>query len=151
MKKNNDQEIRHENNIVKLNEENEKIAKENEERDFKKYCAFYWKRKSNEEENKKRKKENNKKQKEKVERLMEIEKLNEKRRNNILQKIKTMDIKKGNLEKNKYEKILERKQLREQRFTSCLAKRKDMLIEEDERRKRQIWGSGHESDKLYTR
>ena len=53
MKKNNDQEIRHENNIVKLNEENEKIAKKNEERDFKKYCAFYWQRKNKEEENKK--------------------------------------------------------------------------------------------------
>ena len=73
-KKNNEQLIRHENNIVKLNIENEKIAKVNEERDFKKYCAFYWQRKMKEKENKKRIKQNNNKLQEKFERLIELEK-----------------------------------------------------------------------------
>jgi hypothetical protein len=134
-KKNNEQLIRHENNIVKLNIENEKIAKVNEERDFKKYCAFYWQRKMKEKENKKRIKQNNNKLQEKVERLIELEKLNEKRRDNILQKIKNMDIRKEQFEKSRYEKLLENKKLREQRFESCAAKRKDMLLEESERRK----------------
>lgn len=72
---------------------------------------------------------------EKAERLMELEKQNEKRRNDILNKIKTMDSKKEIFEKNKYEKIMENKKLREKRFCSCAAKRKDLLIEESERRK----------------
>lgn len=72
---------------------------------------------------------------EKAERLMELEKQNEKRRNDILNKIKTMDSKKEIFEKNKYERILENKKLREQRFASCLKNRKEMLVEENERRK----------------
>lgn len=58
-----------------------------------------------------------------------------KKRNDILNKIKTMDSKKEIFEKNKYEKILENKKLREQRFASCLKNRKEMLVEENERRK----------------
>lgn len=72
---------------------------------------------------------------EKAERLMELEKQNEKRRNDILNKIKTMDSKKEIFEKNKYERILENKKLREQRFASCLKNRKEILVEENERRK----------------
>jgi len=72
---------------------------------------------------------------EKAERLVELEKQNEKKRNDILNKIKTMDSKKEIFEKNKYEKILENKKLREQRFASCLKNRKELLVEEDERRK----------------
>lgn len=72
---------------------------------------------------------------EKAERLMELEKQNEKRRNDILNKIKTMDSKKEIFEKNKYERILENKKLREQRFASYLKNRKEILVEENERRK----------------
>ncbi len=53
-KKNSDQEIRHENNLIKINEENEKLSKVNEEKEFKKYCAFYWQRKTKEKENSKK-------------------------------------------------------------------------------------------------
>jgi len=66
---------------------------------------------------------------------VELEKQNEKKRNDILNKIKTMDSKKEIFEKNKYEKILENKKLREQRFASCLKNRKELLVEENERRK----------------
>ena len=54
---NTDQEIRHENNLIKLNLENEKISKENEKKSFKKYISFFWQRKTKEDELKKRKKE----------------------------------------------------------------------------------------------
>jgi len=135
IKKNSDQELRHENNIVKLNEENEKIVKENEEKDFKKYCAFYWQRKIKEKENTKRIKENNNKLQEKAEKLIELEKIDQKRRDDLLKRIKNMDIKKAIFEKNKFDRILENKKLREQRFNSCAEKRKDLLIEESERRK----------------
>ena len=41
------QEIRHEHNIMKLNLENEKINKKNDEKNFKKYVSFFWQRKAN--------------------------------------------------------------------------------------------------------
>ena len=72
---------------------------------------------------------------EKAERLLELEKQNEKKRNDILNKIKTMDSKKEIFEKNRYERILENKKLREQRFASCLKNKKEILVEENERRK----------------
>lgn len=134
-KKNSDQLIRHENNIIKLNEENEKIAKVNEEREFKKYVAFYWQRKLKEKEYKKRKKENNNKLQEKAEKLIELEKMNEKKRDELMKKIKNMDLKKAIFEKNRINKLLENKKLREQRFCSCAERRKDLLLEESERRK----------------
>lgn len=72
---------------------------------------------------------------EKEEKLIELERLNEKKRDDLLKKIKNMDVRKEIFEKNKYEKIIENKKLREQRFCSCEQKRKDLLIEESERRK----------------
>ena len=45
-KLNTDEEIRHENNLLKLNEENEKNMIKNKEKTFKKFCSFYWIRKN---------------------------------------------------------------------------------------------------------
>ena len=107
-KKNSDQLNRHANNLLKLNEENEKIVKINEQRDFKKYIAFFWQRKLKEKENKKRKKEHSHKLQEKAEKLKEIEILNEKKRDELLKRIKSMDLRKELLEKKKmlkYQKI----------------------------------------------
>ena len=134
-KKNSDQEIRHENNIIKLIEENEKLAKVNEEKEFKKYCAFYWQRKTKEKENSKKIKLSNSKLLEKAEKLQELEKMEQQKRDKLLKKIKNMDLRKAVFEKNKLEKILASKKLREKRFCSCVAKKKDMLLEENERRK----------------
>ena len=100
-KKNSDQLNRHANNLLKLNEENEKIVKINEQRDFKKYIAFFWQRKLKEKENKKRKKEHSHKLQEKAEKLKEIEILNEKKRDELLKRIKSMDLRKELLEKKK--------------------------------------------------
>jgi hypothetical protein len=44
--------------------------------------------------------------------LIEIEKLNEKKRDDLLKKIKNMDLRKELFEKNKNGKILENKKLR---------------------------------------
>ena len=134
-KKNSDQLNRHANNLLKLNEENEKIVKINEQRDFKKYIAFFWQRKLKEKENKKRKKEHSHKLQEKAEKLKEIEILNEKKRDELLKRIKSMDLRKELLEKKKNVKISENKKLREKRFCLCDEKRKDLHIEESERRK----------------
>ena len=58
-----------------------------------------------------------------------------KKRDDLLKRIKNMDIRKEINEKNKYSKILDNKKLREQRFCSCEKKRESMLLEESERRK----------------
>ena len=135
VKKNSDQEIRHEINIIKLNEENEKLAKVNEEKEFKKYCAFYWQRKTKEKENSRKIKQSNNKLQEKAEKLQELEKMEQQKRDNLLKKIKSMDYRKTLFEKTKLDKLLETKKLREQRFCSCEANRKALLLEENERRK----------------
>ena len=79
-KKNLETEKRHINNVIKLNDERERIAKENEEKGFQKYIGFYWLRKAQERELRRRTKAKNTKLKEKAERLEEIEKENEKKK-----------------------------------------------------------------------
>ena len=47
-KKNLETEKRHENNVIKLNIEKERLAKETEEKEFKKYISFYFLRRAQE-------------------------------------------------------------------------------------------------------
>ena len=135
IKMNNDEEIRHEKNLVKLNEENEKSLKINKERAFKKYCSFYWIRKNKFTEFNKKRKEFNDKLLQKEENLINFEKMNDIKRANILKKIKNMNERKKQKEKTKLKKILDSKRIREKRFSSCEKRRKQLLIEESERRK----------------
>jgi hypothetical protein len=65
-KKNLETVKRHENNVIQLNIENEKLAKETEEKEFKKYIAFYWLRKAQEKALRQKTKEKNNKLKEKM-------------------------------------------------------------------------------------
>ena len=129
------QEIRHEKNILKLNKENDKISKKNEEKYFKKYVSFYWQRKSKERELKRKKKEITDKLSEKNEKILLLEKSNEKKRNNLLKKIQAWDSRKKEYEKSKTKRIEDSKIKRELRFKSCAKKRNAFLLEESERRK----------------
>ena len=128
-----DEEIRHENNLLKLNIENKKISKENEKKYFKKYVSFYWQRKKKENELKKRKKEIIDKLSEKNEKIFLLEKMNEIKRKDILKKIQTWDLRKKEGEKIKSKKFLDSKKKRELRFKSCEQKRNEFLLEESER------------------
>ena len=130
-----DEEIRHENNLLKLNIENKKISKENEKKYFKKYVSFYWQRKKKENELKKRKKEIIDKLSEKNEKIFLLEKMNEIKRKDILKKIQTWDLPKKEGEKIKSKKFLDSKKKRELRFKSCEQKRNEFLLEESERRR----------------
>ena len=130
-----EQEKRHENNIMKLNLENEKIIKKNDEKNFKKYVSFFWQRRAKEKRLNQKKKKFYDKIFEKNEKIMLLEQLNEKRRSNILKKIKSMDFRKKKKEQNKLKKILDYKLKREQRFSSCIERRKELMEEETERRK----------------
>lgn len=129
------QEIRHEHNIMRLNLENEKINKKNNEKNFKKYVSFFWQRKAKEKRLKQKKEQIYNKLQEKNEKIMLLEQLNDKRRKGILRKIKSMDLRKKQKEQNKLKKILDSKTKREQRFSSCIERRKEFMEVESERRK----------------
>ena len=79
-------EKRHENNVVKLNIEKEKLAKETEEKEFKKYISFYFLRRAQENALKQKNKEKKTKMREKNERIEELERLNKERENVLLKK-----------------------------------------------------------------
>jgi len=128
------QEIRHEKNVVKLNIKNEKISRENKKKTFKKYVSFYWQKKLVEKELQRKKKEIVNKLNEKSERLIMLEKINEKKRDNIIKKLNTWDKRKKEKQRDIKLKILDIKKLREKRFSSCAEKRKGFLVEESERR-----------------
>ena len=131
---NTDQEIRHEKNVVKLNIKNEKISRENKKKTFKRYVSFYWQKKLVEKELQSKKKEIVNKLNEKSERLIMLEKINEKKRDNIIKKLNTWDKRKKEKQHDIKLKILDIKKLREKRFSSCAEKRKGFLVEESERR-----------------
>ena len=131
---NTEQEIRHEKNVVKLNIKNEKISRENKKKTFKKYVSFYWQKKLVEKELQSKKKEIVNKLNEKSERLIMLEKINEKKRDNIIKKLNTWDKRKKEKQRDIKLKILDIKKLREKRFSSCAEKRKEFLVEESERR-----------------
>ena len=131
---NTEQEIRHEKNVVKLNIKNEKISRENKKKTFKKYVSFYWQKKLVEKELQSKKKEIVNKLNEKSERLIMLEKINEKKRDNIIKKLNTWDKRKKEKQHDIKLKILDIKKLREKRFSSCAEKRKGFLVEESERR-----------------
>ena len=78
--KNFNAEERHEKNLIKLHIENEKIAKENEEKEFKKYISFYFLRKAQETKLKQKRNKKISKLKEKTERIEELEKELEKKK-----------------------------------------------------------------------
>ena len=120
---------------MRLNLENEKINKKNNEKNFKKYVSFFWQRKAKEKRLKQKKEQIYNKLQEKSEKIMLLEQLNDKRRKGILRKIKSMDLRKKQKEQNKLKKILDSKTKREQRFSSCIERRKEFMEEESERRK----------------
>ena len=88
-------EKRHENNVIKLNIEREKLAKETEEKEFKKYISFYFLRRAQENALKQKKKEKRTKMKEKNDRMEELERLNKERENNLIKKMMKKEAIKG--------------------------------------------------------
>ena len=81
-KKNLETEIRHENNMKNLNILREKLSKETEEKEFKKYISFYFLRRAQENElkqKKKRKKDKNERKKRKNGRIGKNEQRTRKR------------------------------------------------------------------------
>ena len=132
-KKNLDAEKRHENNIKKVNEENVKLAKETEQKEFKKYISFYWLRKAQEKAIALKKKEKKNKLKEKSERIEEIEKENEQKGKELIAKIRKREALKLKFEKEKKIKLKEEIKIREEKMRRCNTQRIELLKEQEER------------------
>jgi hypothetical protein len=119
---------------VKLNEENERLAKETEEKEFQKYISFYWLRKAQERALKKRLKAKNEKLKERTERIEELEKINEKKGKVITDKIRKREEIKEKYDNEKKEKLLMEKDKREEKMRRCNTQKVEILKEQNERR-----------------
>lgn len=120
--------------MSKVNEDNEKMAKENEDRIFRKYVGFYWQKKANEKSVSTKNKSRNNRLREKEERLEELDKENEVKRKNIIKKLQNMEKKKNEYEKEKNEKIMKDKQVRQEKMEKCRTNLDALLTEEYERR-----------------
>ena len=119
---------------MKLNEENERLAKETEEKEFQKYISFYWLRKAQERGLKKKLKEKKDKLKERTERIEELEKINEKKGKVITDKIRKREAIKEKYDNEKKEKLLMEKDKREERLRRCNTQKMEILKEQNERR-----------------
>ena len=110
------------------------MAKETEEKEFKKYIAFYWLRKAQEKALRQKTKEKNNKLKEKTERIEELEKENEKKSKNLLAKIRKREAIKEKYDKQKKDKLEEEMKAREEKMRRCNTQKIELLKEQNERR-----------------
>ena len=133
-RKNLETEKRHINNVIKLKDERERMAKENEEKGFQIYIGFYWLRKAQERELRRRTKAKNTKLKEKAERLEELEKENEKKNKDLMAKIRRREAAKEKYDKERKEKLKLETLEREERMRRCNTQKKEIRKEEYERR-----------------
>ena len=134
-KKNQNSEIRHEKNVIEVNKENQRLAQETEEKEFKKYITYYFLKKGQAQTLSKKKKERGNKLQEKAEKLEELDRKNEERRKQIVRKMQKMDKKREEFMKSKEEKILEEKKKRAEKTKSVHLRLNEMELEEFERRK----------------
>ena len=135
IKKNKASEKRHERNIIKVKNDNEKLEKETQEREFKKYITYYFLKKSQSQSLSKKKKDSNNKLQEKAEKLEELEKKNEENRKNLIYKMQRMDKKRADYKKIKEEKLIEDKIRRDEKKRNIKNRLDEMDKEEGERRR----------------
>ena len=116
--------------MIELYKTNERIAKETEQKEFKKYIAFFWQKKKIENENKEKRKKQNNKLQEKAERIEELEKNNDKKKKELIKKMQAMEAKKERFDTEKREKYEKEKLERKKKFDEC-QQNKQILKEED--------------------
>ena len=120
--------------MVQLNVEREKLAKETEEKEFKKYVSFYFLRKAQENALKQKRKEKKTKMKEKNERMEELERFNKERENNLIKKMMKKVQIKEKYEKQRKEKFSLEKKKRDEKMKKCLTQKIEIMKEQNERR-----------------
>ena len=134
----NEKEQRHENNMIRVKQENEEQIKKTEDKEFSKYVSFYFQRKKKQESIDKKNIEKKNKQTEKLEKFEEIEKENNERQKKIINKMKTMEKNKLKYEQERNEFLLQEKKLREERMEKTAKNREAIETEDNEWRKNVI-------------
>ena len=135
VQKNYNTEVNHAKNLEKLNEEIANTKRENEDKAFQKYVAFYFHKKDIEQAHKNLIKKSKNKLAEKEERLEELERQHEQRRKELLKKMREMEKKKEESEKEKQERLERERQRRIEKFERCQENKSMILKEQDEIRK----------------
>ena len=131
------------------------MARENEEKEFKKYISFYWLKKAQEKALKAKTKEKTNKLKEKTERIEELEKENEKKGKNLIAKIHRREQIKEKYDKEKKDKLMEEKKAREEKMKRCNTQKVELLKELNERRldildlQYELLNRGKKRDKMF--
>ena len=122
-KKNLENLKRHRYNVTRLNIRNEQLAKETEEKEFKKYISFYWIKRSQEKAKLRRKREKNNRLKEKEEIL--ITALQNKEKNKMREKEKAIAnmIERENQAKKNVEQYLEEQEKNRLEFQKVIQER----------------------------
>ena len=112
--KNKQSEKRHEDNVLEVKKMNEQLEKETEEREFQKYITYYFLKKGQSQSLSKKKKEQSNKLQEKADKLDELERQNDEKRNQLAKRMKKMDNKREEFRKKKEGKIIEDRMKREE-------------------------------------
>ena len=120
--------------MIKLNIEKERLAKETEEKEFKKYISFYFLRRAQENALKQKRKEKKTKMREKNERIEELERLNKEKENRLLKKIQKREAIKEKYDKEKKQRFLMEKEKREEKVLNCQEQKEEIKKEQNERR-----------------
>ena len=105
-------EIRHNKNVIIEREKFEQRVNDNQEKLMKKYVTFYWSRRNREDKKKDKYLHYNEKYEEKLNRLEEIEKKTEKKRKDLIKKLKIIESNQNLLrerDRQKYEDIREKR------------------------------------------
>ena len=131
------------------------MARENKEKEFKKYISFYWLKKAQEKALKAKTKEKTNKLKEKTERIEELEKENEKKGKILIAKIHRREQIKEKYDKEKKDKLMEEKKAREEKMKRCNTQKVELLKELNERRldildlQYELLNRGKKRDKMF--
>ena len=126
-------EKRHEDNLVEVQKKKEELEKETEEREFNKYITYYFLKKGQSQALSKLKKKQDNKLQEKAERLDEIERKNDERREGLVNKMKTMDKRREAFKKKKQQKVIEDKIQREEKMNNIKKTLEEMDIKNEEK------------------
>jgi hypothetical protein len=132
--KNKQSEKRHEDNVIEVKKKNERLEKQTEEREFQKYITYYFLKKGQSQSLSKKKKEQSNKLQEKADKLDELEKQNDEKRNQLAKKMKKMDNKREEFRKKKEERIIEDRMKREEHIKKMRENLND--LEQNQRTKR---------------
>jgi hypothetical protein len=131
--KNKASEKRHEDNLIEVQKKKEELEKETEEREFNKYITYYFLKKGQSQALSKLKKKQNNKLQEKAERLDELERKNDERREGLVNKMKTMDKRREAFKKKKEKKVIEDKIQREEKMNNIKKNQEEMDIKNEEK------------------